>query len=216
MAIYYMNSKTFLKEFIKLDAKQVLNTQYVVISNSIKRNGDFKNVITGNSLYPSGQLLCRLEEEDDREEFEEEYLEELSNNDPFFATLIKYAIEQKYTIVFLCSKFEDKKLGYLDIIAKYVKKRFGYPIYKYDVVKKDKKKIEYNKEKTLKKCNKVLNDAKEAQLMRKMRTVQGRREILAEMTKDDMKKELKRRGLYYKNMTKHEMKDTLKAFFVEE
>ena len=40
----------------------------------------------------------------------------------------------------------------------------------------------------------------------------GRKEIISSMTKDEMKKELKKRDLYVKGMEKSEMRDMLLTF----
>ena len=46
-------------------------------------------------------------------------------------------------------------------------------------------------------------------------TEYGRRMALRLMNKKDMKKELKKIGMYSKTMSKSEMRDTLKVYFVE-
>lgn len=217
MAIYIMDSKTLLKDFVNQNPKMVLKTQYVIVSQSIKRRGRYKNIIIGNHLYPDMSILTEYMDTEDKEIFEEDYMEELKQYDAFFATLIKGAIEERFTIVFLCSKTEAKDFGYLDILSKYVWKRFKFPVYDYKALSKGKSgSVKYNKESVIRTCNSALKKAKEKQLKDKMRSVAGRREILSDMSKKDMIKELKERDLYYKGMTKKDMKDALEVFFVNE
>lgn len=218
MAIYYMDSKTFLKDFVKLNPKEVLKTQYIIVSNTIKNAGRYKSVISGNQLFPSAKLICALEDDNDLEEFNEEYTESLSASDPFFAVLIKGAIEKKFTIVFLCNTIEYKKLGYLKLIAKYVKRRFKYPMYCFKDLKDsgNPSPEKYDKEKVLKICNKVLRDAEAKQKKERMKTQSGRKDILSKMSKSEMIRELKSMDLYYKGMSKRDMKDALNVFFVED
>lgn len=213
-----MNSKQFLEHFVpKNKSKIVLNTQYVIISRRIKSTKHRKNVITANFLYPDNSILSEYTVDGDSDAFFDAYINQLSDNIPFIATLIKGVIEDKYNIIFMCTKSEEK-LGYFDALRYFIESTFNFPIYIYKKDKIEKSKYDkYDKKKILKKCNKILKNAQKDQLDRMESCIEGRRKIAAKMGKKEMAKKLKEIGVVgITGMTKEEMKEYLEEFYVYE
>lgn len=214
MAMYYMNGDTFLKQYVNEDPKKVLDTQFVLISSTIRKNGKYgKQIINANNnLYPSMELIMDYDDYKHNENYREEYFLQLESNKPLFATLIKYVIEEGYTIVFLCGK-REKKYNYLKMIQEFIKEEFHFHIYDYKKYKEGKEKIiKYEPSEVLHICDKILKKAEKAKKKKMMSTEKGRKEIISSMTKKELKKELKSRDLYIDGMSRYEMEDMLNTF----
>lgn len=173
------------------------------------------NIVSANFLFPNNSILSEYTVDGDSDEFIDAYMNQLSENMPFLATLIKGVIEEKFNIVFMCTKAEEK-LGYLDALRYFVESTFHFPIYKYSKNKIEKSKYEkYDKKKLLKKCNKLLKNAEETQLKTMESTVTGRRKLASKMSKKEMAKKLKDIGVVgIKSMNKAEMKEYLEEFYI--
>lgn len=211
--LYWMNSKTFKDEFLQLESyKDILNSQYVLVSTRIRSGGKYQNVISANNIiYPNPSVFIAM----DDDIFRERYLEQLESCKPFLATLIKGSIEEDFNIIFMCSKKENK-INYLQILADFVFLEFGYPMYEYRLYCIGACKLyKYDKYKILKKCNKILDKAKIHEIEKASRKASHIEEIekrLKELSKDELKKELKSRSLYKKGMSKSDMIEMLSAF----
>ena len=59
MSIFYMNGKTFIKDFVKNETPDsVLGSQYVLVSNHIRKQGKYEDqVITQLELLPNQRLI---------------------------------------------------------------------------------------------------------------------------------------------------------------
>jgi hypothetical protein len=209
-----MNGKTFLKTYINEDPNIVMKTQFVLVSSTIRKSGKYeKQIINANAnLFPDQTLIMDYDDWKHNKNYHAEYLEKLSENDGLFATLIKYAIEENMTIVFLCGE-REKKYYYFPLIQKYVGERFGYHIYDYKKYKEGKEPIrKFNQMEVLATCEKVLKKVKKKQKERKMTTEHGRQELVKDMSKKQLIKKLKKRNLYYEGMSKQEMRDMMEIF----
>lgn len=167
--MYFMDGKTFLKKYIATtDPKKILKTQFVIVSSFIRKTpGTFeKQIINANNiLYPSQRLIIDYSDYSNNDEYIKEYRKSLKEHKAFFATFIKYDLEEKHTgdIVFLCS-YTERKYYYLNIISEYVYDVFGYRIFNYNKIKGNKcKDIEY----TLNKCNKILKKKSKKKISKK-------------------------------------------------
>jgi len=126
--IYWMTSKTFRDEFLNNEkCKDILETQYVLISSRIGYSGKEENIISAKSfLFPSPHT-CSAATND---EFENRYEEQLKNNIAFFAMIIQNALIENNDIVLLCTKCENK-MKFMNIIVDFIYHKFGYFIYNY-------------------------------------------------------------------------------------
>ena len=209
----WMTSKDLQNVFLKNERdKDILNAQYVICSLRIRKREEQDNIISAQSiLFPAPDVCSALTEEDMRER----YMNQLMPAKAFLATLIKGSIEEKYNIIFLCTKNEGK-MKFLRYLSEFMYIEFGYPVYEYKKYANGSiALIKYNKKKVLKKCDKLLDDAKRKQYLIDRTTEAGRKRILKDykkMKKSDLKKNLKKRNLYYKGMSKSEMIDMIDAF----
>lgn len=214
MSMFIMNGQTFLDKYIHEDPELVLRTQYVIVSSLIRKAGRYENqvIVANNVLYPPERLI--LDTEDYKsEDYVIEYTEYLTRGAlPFLATLVSYTLDNSDNIVFLCGKKEWEK-RYLQILKKVVLEEFGFHIYDYKKVKSGKEKIVEDNESSVSSiCRKILKDAKKAREEKQLSTDKGRQEYIEELDKSKLEKELKRRNLYVKSMSKSEMKETLSVF----
>ena len=213
MGIYIMDGETLVKTYINEEPKKIKDTQYVLISNSIRKNGKYKDqVVNANNILLPKQDLILDYDDYTSPSYQNAYREYINERKPFLATLIKYAIEEDGIVILLCSKREKKYL-YLDMLKEFIEDEFDYPVYNYKKYKKGKEKyrdIDYDD--VIKKCNKVLKKAKKDEIDKKLSTERGREEYFNSLSKSELKKELKKMDLYQKGMSKSEMIDMLDAF----
>lgn len=219
MAIYYMNSKTFFKIFLKEDPEKILKSQYVIVSESIKRGDSYKKqvIVATKFLYPTDDALASFGLSESHYEFKERYRYQLNTyGQTLLATLVKSVLEENYTIILLCTKRDDR-FGFMKMIAEWVEEYLSFPIYDYKAYKEGKEKMrEYNPSTTLKLCNKVIENASKENKKKKMKSSRGRKELLSQMTKKEKKKMLKKMNLYTPSMTKKEIDEMLETFFVDD
>lgn len=217
MAIYVMHGGTFQKTFLKENPKKILDTQFVVVSSRIRRNStsDRRNIISmSKQLMPSDMLLADWRVGNEKYYFQEKYSKQIKDNLALLAIIVKGVIEEKYTVVFLCSE-REWNLKYLQYIANAIENYFGYPVYNYKKLKEGKiKQKGYNKDFVLSQCNKYIEKERKKERKKLLKTEAGRQELVDNMSKDEMIQELKRLGIYSKGMHKKEMRDLLQYFFV--
>ena len=199
-----MSSATFFKTFLRNESDQdILKTQYVLASTKIRSSGEFKSIIqAANMLFPAPDVLLYSEVD----KFKEAYLEQLETQLPFFASVVLGSLKENFNVVFLCSKNEFK-LKYCEYISDFIYTYFKYPMYdykeyaenKYELMTYDPKKVEEKCKKYLKKAeleyntNKIKeNDTKDIRHKPKL-----------------MKRLLKENGIYWKGMTKDDMKEMI-------
>lgn len=215
MAMYFMDGETFLKQYIKEDPRKVLRTQFVIVSSTIRKCGryDNKNVINANNmLMPGDQLIIDYDDYKHDKNYRDAYFESLDEHKAFLSTLIKYAIEENYTIVFLCGK-REKKYNYLKLLQKYVDEIFEYHIYDYKKYKDGKESVrEFNPSYVLHICDKEIKKTAKRRKENMLKNKDGRKKLFSSMSKKELKKELKKRDLYVPDLTKNEMIDMLDTF----
>lgn len=209
---YHLNSKVFFDEFLVHESdNDILKAQYVVVSHRIRLRERDDNMINGTSLlFPASDVCSTLTDDD----FREKYYNQLMGCKPFIATLIKGSIEEKYNIIFMCSKKEDR-MKYLELFANFVYMEFGYPCYEYSKYRSGASYLlKYNKEKILKKCNKILRETKKNYEDKELSNGQIGTVMKSykDMNKKDLKKNLVKRGLYTDGMSKKEMLETIELF----
>ena len=214
MSCFIMNGKTFLGTFIDEDPTKVIETQFVIVSQFIRKSGRYEDsVINGNAiLYPADNMLVDYTNFKSKA-YAADYMNQLKETAlPMLAVLIKAAIEEDTTIVFISSK-KEWKYRYLKILSKFVEKEFGYKFYDYKKVIEGKEKVhEYDKKAVLKICDKILKDAKEEKEARALSSKDGRRKFLKELSKSELKKRMKKAGLDSTGMSRSEMIETLEVF----
>ena len=211
--LFWMTSKTFRDVFvINEEDNDILETQYVVVSTRIIPKGKNENIINArNLLFPDPNVAMAL----DDDEFRYRYIKQLESQNAFFATLIRGSIDEKYNIVFICTKSENK-MKYLKYLSEYIYMTFGYPCYEYkNYANGATPLIKYNKDKVLNICDKSLVKAQENDRKNKLKTKAGRKEIMKDykhLNKKYLKEILVERNLYSPNMSKKDMLEMIEVF----
>lgn len=213
MAMYFMSGKTFLTQYINEDLDKVWKTQFVIVSSTIKKSGKYekkKRMINANKiLFPKEDLIVDYKDYRHNDVYKSRYYDQLDDNKVFLATLIKFVIEKKVTIVFLCGE-REKKYAYFDILQDYLEDEFNFHIYNYKKYKEGKEKVfRINSSLVLKKCDKLLKKAKKDNSEKAMASDYTRMRYIKSLSKKELKKELKRRSLYSDGMTRTEMEEIL-------
>ena len=211
--MFWMDSKVFQNVFLVNEKDQdILKAQYVLVSTRIRRREHRDNIVIANAiLFPNSHVCSSLTDDD----FRERYLNQCNSNKPFLATLIKGSIEEGYHIIFLCTKKENK-MKYLQYLSDFVFLEFGYPIYEYKLYANGALPLRsYNKDKIIKKCNKILKEAKDHNYEKEIQTKDGRKRIIKDfksMKKSDLRKNLEKRNLYQEGMSKKDMIEMIETF----
>ena len=215
MGMWTMNTKTFMTMFVKVEQpKKVLRAQYVIVSSRIRRNGTDGNVVTMSKLFPNPMLLSDYRIDLDPTFFKREYEKQLDTQKHILAVLVSSSIELGEPVMFLCT-LKEWKMGYMKILAEYIEREFHYPVINYKKYKKHPWKVDPPDINAISEiCESVIAKKRKAVKKHKMKTVEGRRELVEGMSKDEMAAELKRLNLYYKGLSKSEMRELLELFFV--
>ena len=103
--MFYMNSKTFQNYFLTNETdKNILKAQYVLVSTRIRKRNSLDNIVNAYVLFPDARVCSAVS----NEELRERYFKQLDDNETLLASLVLGSIEEKYNIIFMCTKLEDK------------------------------------------------------------------------------------------------------------
>lgn len=211
MSIYIMNGETFLRDYVDEKPSVVIETQYVIVSQFIRKGGRYENSIinANNVLYPSERLLVDYKPKS--KEFKKAYYEQLDESLPFIATLVKAAIEGEMTIVIMCSKKEWKR-RYLRLLAKYIREKLNYPVYDYKMVIEGEQEPEAVDDlEVLKLVKQIVNDNKKKG-EQKLLSGANRKDYLRTLPKKRLKKMMKKLELP-ENLSKSDMVDAIDIYY---
>lgn len=219
--IYFMDGKTFIKDFVRKHSSLAKKAKYVIVSSTIRKIGKYEDSVINmnNALFPSNELIMDYADYKHNEEYADKYMEQLEDSKAFFATLIMYDIKlnkdkNKHNVIFLCGN-KERKYFYFNLIQKYVEDEFGYHIVDYRKFIKKKKDYKFPKLRRTKDilatCKKIRKKKKAEQQSKLIQSENGRMKLLKEMTKKKLRKELKKRDLYINGMSKGDMIDMLKT-----
>ena len=210
--IIYMKSSTFIDDFIQNeDDIDILTASYVCVSMSIRRKSenDLFDITLANKtsfLYPSNTIFS-AETIDDMREL---YIEDLEEDClPFLSVMIKKSIKKGQNFILICSD-KEWKLQYLKWMAEFVYDYFGYPVYSYKDFVSIETLADFDEKAVLNKVNKILKYAKRRNLDNMSRKEKNR--AYKTMKTSELKKILKDKDLYNKNMSRSDMLDMLDAF----
>lgn len=208
--IYYMDSKVFAEEYLDHEYDEdILKADYLVVSARIRRRREngWKNVsIQTNMLFPSTELLYNTSVE----EFKVRYYEQLDEYRGFLAYIVnQVARHPERNVIFLCSHGEDKHVGFLYVIAEYIRENFAFPVLNYQLYIYEGKDsdLRYSKKKVKRLTEAAIEEAKLQNIHRLLQS--GRRsQVMDEfkrMRRSELKKLLKKEGLYERHMTRKDM-----------
>lgn len=217
--MFYMTSKVFQDIFLNNEKDEdILEAQYVLSTSKIRKRNMKKwpNIISAyNILFPDSKVCLAYTDDEVRSR----YFDQLAENEGFLATLIKGSIKDDFNIIFLTTH-KERKLKYMKYLSEYIYIEFGYPVYEYSKYASGASPLlKYDKNKVLKKCNHILENAKKNDFMKKVNNSSGRKAIMDEykkMPKKKLIKILKKRGLYTPGMDKEDILETLETFLGNE
>lgn len=216
MAVWFMHTKTFSKVFAKAETpKNILSTQFVIVSTRIRKTGENQNVVSVGKLFPRPEILSDYRMEMDKDFFKREYWKQLEKNKVVLAILIQSAIIYKTPIIFLCTP-KEYNLKYFKILREYVMDTFGYPMINYLKYKKNEEKtsITFNASEVLSVCDSIIKTQRKKSEREMSKTKTGRKKLVERMSKDEMQQKLKDLCLFTPNLSKAEMRELLELFFV--
>ena len=216
--LYAMNTKTFKNIFSKESVKNIERTQFLVISKRITKSEENDSVIFARNLFPKERIIVDYRSSDPKY-FESEYRKQLDGERLYLALIIKGILEENFPVMILCT-YTEWKLGWVKFLIRYIDDEFLYPVidYKKYKTKKEIPNVEFDHTRmtaVLERCDEIIKEEMKKQRKEKERTKEGRSKLLSEMSADDMKKKLKKMNLYSSDMTRPEMKELLKVFYVE-
>ena len=220
MSIWYMNGKTFQKKMMKNeDPDAILRAKYGLISSRITSAKRYpKKILIMKALFPNSTILADLGIADEKWSIRE-YKKQLKQNREILAIIIHNAIVKNRTFILLCSEIEWKVLGkpsFMEHLADFCMEEFGYPLYDYKKYKNGKiGKIDYDKKQVLKKCKKVIEEARVQRMQKDLKSPRGRKRVLNEMTVDEMRKLLDNYDIYTSGMSRKEMRSLIKKYIFD-
>lgn len=191
----------------------ILEAQFVIVSTRIrKRTNSNENIVVATSyLFPGVDFY----EDSDMTTAKERYYHQLDASRPFLAQLIKGSILKHYNIFFICSDKEWDNQRYLQYLRDYIIETFAYPVYNYKKYVNGCALYRYDKDYTLKICNKILKKVEKVRYEAARRSDEGRERLMRGYKKKGRKeliRQVKKLGLYYPRMSKEEMLDTIESF----
>lgn len=216
-----MDAKEFQNYFLTNESDDdILNAHYAIVSNRImvRERSEFRNVANlREPLFPSAYVLGQYRKMD----IYTAYKEMVDENIVLVANLIKLSIAKGMHIIFLCTP-NEMKIGYLEMLEKYINERFHYPCYRYQEYMLDMyEDMEYDEVKVLQKCKKIVKESRQKGLKKLLeyssayddRSEKELKHILKSQYKtEDLKKIVKKFGMYTNNMTKRDMIDVIVDF----
>lgn len=207
--IWYATTVDLMEKVTKRSVEELEHTNYLIMSSRIRTSIERDNVLNITNLFLNAGMLrgVGFTTESDSVLAKEEFKNDLLKNTKGLSVLCSIVecsiIEGEDTII-LCTP-DELECNYMQVFAEVVSEIFKYPILRYpDEVRPDIseaiKRILYYRE-SIKKY--ALSKA----------SLSDREKMLSDMPKKELKKELKKRGLYSSGMDKEEMIEVLNEFY---
>ena len=188
-----------MKDFIyKVKREDILNSEYVLISSSLRNNRSFSNVASIEMLYPCARISSIYLSSGNDDEFVSEYYHQLESKDCKYviATILKYGLEHKNVIIM--NSEADSRLPYMDILIEFVKNEFGYPFISYKKFIKGKisdKEVKYNEDKVRKTIDDIIYHMN-VKMLRSTFNIKDVKDVLQTMSKKEIKRYAKKDNIY--------------------
>lgn len=220
--IFIMTSKTFMKKFLSNESyKDILFTQYVLVSTKIRNNGRtmmYDNIVQYSVLYPPAGLMTLT-----RDQLSIRYKKYLKDTERmhYLANIVQTSMEHM-NIIIMTSPIEEGELHILESVKETIEEEFKYPVYWYEDFYEGRVKVEptdkARDEVTAKLCNKYVSNAVIDDFYNAMQDPSTRNSYRSkikhgEVPKEAMKIILEKEDLYEKGMSGRDMRETLLTFF---
>lgn len=207
--IWYLTTEELMEKYSKRSVEKLERTNYLIMSSFVRITTERDNVLNITTAFQNaGQLKgVGFDTEPDsilaKEQFKNFLLKNPKAMSLLCATIECALIEGEDTVI-ICTP-NEMKCKYLEVFAEVVEDIFGYPILRYP------EETTMDVEEVIKRLLHYKSSIKEYLLSQS--NDMDRIKMLERMGKKEIKKELKKRGLYSKDMTKSEMVDILNEFY---
>ena len=218
MPIVYMNSKEFLKYFIKNESdKTILDASYLLASNRIRYWREYKDQCQV-MFVPSDRTIMEIHDEHDiysgrNSDYINRYFDQLDRLKLSIALTIKTTEKEKLNVIILTTPREEKGYNHLKLIQEWVYDNFnGYKIYHYS--KNDRLSNYPDNLDIIDFCNSIIKKERKKKKKKLLSNTKGQREYFSSLGKKKLKKLLKKEGIYLHGMDEAEMIDVAMTFLV--
>ena len=204
-----MSTKTLLGKYLKdCTPEEFLGRQYVIVSLNIRCTDNFKQYcVSLRGLLPNGNSVMdynNMRSKENYKVYRNEYRSTLMEAEYIIGTLIQamYGGSHPYDVVLLCTPM-DKKQGYMDILAKFIEKRFAIPCVWYKEYREHKPKelTESEIEAALERADASVIDHGRKEFVSKFNTSgRTRMDYFGHLSMDDKIKVLKAMDMYEKGI----------------
>lgn len=216
--IVCMDSKMFLEHFVlEQSPKTILDATYIVASNKIRYGKKYSDQIE-TLFLPNERTIMAMNDEDSikassNSEYVKRYYKELEDDIRDIALIIKISLMTNSLAIILTTSREAKAYGHIELFRKFVKDRFNYdiPMYKPGMNLS----VRYpGKFDMIDKCEAIIRKDKKKEKKLLMKSEKGQREYYSRMGKSELKKLLKKEGLYRSGMDEKEMIDIILTYLI--
>lgn len=207
--VWYLTTEDLMEKYSKRSVKELEKTNYLIMSSRVRTTIERDNVLNITNLFMNAGLLkgVGFDTESDSVLAKEEFKNFLLKNPKglsVICAMIECSILEDEDSVIICTP-NELKCEYLQVFCEVVEELFQYPILRYPAT------MEPNLEETIQRLLYYKKTVKK--YMMSQASDMDRLKMLEKMKKKDLKKELKKRGLYSSSMEKEDMIEILNAFY---
>ena len=207
--VWYLTTEDLMEKYSKRSVKELEKTNYLIMSSRVRTTIERDNVLNITNLFMNAGLLkgVGFDTESDSVLAKEEFKNFLLKNPKglsVICAMIECSILEDDDTVIICTP-NELKCEYLQVFCEVVEELFQYPILRYPAT------MEPNLEETIQRLLYYKKTVKK--YMMSQASDMDRLKMLEKMKKKDLKKELKKRGLYSSSMEKEDMIEILNAFY---
>lgn len=207
--IWYLTTEDLMEKYSKRSVKELERTNYLIMSSRVRTTIERDNVLNITNLFMNAGLLkgVGFNTESDSILAKEEFKNFLLKNPKglsVICAMIECSILEDEDTVIICTP-NELKCDYLQVFCEVVGELFQYPILRYpSIMELDLKEV-IQRLLYYKKTVKQYTISKASDI--------DRMKILEKMKKKELKRELKKRGLYSSSMERDDMIEVLNAFY---
>lgn len=207
--IWYLTTEDLMEKYSKRSVKELEKTNYLIMSSRVRTTIERDNVLNITNLFMNAGLLkgVGFNTESDSVLAKEEFKNFLLKNPKglsVICAMIECSILEDEDTVIICTP-NELKCDYLQVFCEVVSELFHYPILRYPAT------MELELEEAIQRLLYYKKTVKEYVIAQA--SDMDRMKMLGNMKKKELKKELKKRGLYSSSMGKEDMLEILNAFY---
>lgn len=207
--IWYLTTEDLMEKYSKRSVEELEKTNYLIMSSRVRTTIERDNVLNITNLFMNAGLLkgVGFNTESDSVLAKEEFKNFLLKNPKglsVICAMIECSILEDEDTVIICTP-NELKCDYLQIFCEVVSELFHYPILRYPAT------MELELEEAIQRLLYYKKTVKEYAIAQA--SDMDRMKMLGNMKKKELKKELKKRGLYSSSMGKEDMIEILNAFY---